>query len=127
LRSSCLRLVVICFRQVRRLSRCMPRYFTSSACGSCSLFNWTGGHVSLLRVKVTCTDLVSFDFILHVFNHDWMAFRCNCSLCVASSGFSWTVSMAVSSAKVAVVLLARVGRPLLLDSVNLYSSHDRCN
>jgi hypothetical protein len=74
------------------------------------VFNWTGGHVSLLRVKVTCTDLVSFAFILHVFNHDWISFRCNYSLCVASAGFSCTVSMAVSSAKVAVVLLARVGR-----------------
>jgi hypothetical protein len=30
-----------------------------------------GGHVILLRVKVTCTDFASFVFILHVFNHDW--------------------------------------------------------
>ena len=34
-------------------SRCIPRYFTSSAWGGCSLFNLTGGHVILLRVKVT--------------------------------------------------------------------------
>jgi hypothetical protein len=74
------------------------------------LFNLTGGHVDLLRVKVTCTDFASLAFILRLYNHDCILFKCRCSLCVASVGFSWTVSIAVSSAKVAVVLLASVGR-----------------
>ena len=60
---------------------------------------------------MTCTDFASFAFILHVFNHDWILFRCICSLCAAIVvGSSWTVRIAVSSAKVAVVLFARVGR-----------------
>jgi len=100
----------MCLRQVSLQSRWMPRYFTSSAWGRYSLFNLTVGHVILLRVKVTCTDFASFAFIFHVFNHDWILFRCICSLCTAIVGSSWTVRIAVSSAKVAVVLFARVGR-----------------
>jgi len=65
-------------------------------------------------VKVTCTDFASFAFILHVFNHDWILFTCICSLCSAILGPSWTVRIAVSSAKVAVVLFARVGRSAVL-------------
>jgi len=33
----------MCLRQVSLRSRCIPRYFTSSAWGRCSLFNLTGG------------------------------------------------------------------------------------
>ena len=59
---------------------------------------------------MTCTDFASFAFILHVLNHDCILFRCICSLCAAIVGSSWTVRVAVSSTKVAVVLFARVGR-----------------
>ena len=86
----------MCLCQVSLWSRWIPRYFTSSAWGKYSLFNLTGGHVILLRVKVTCTDFASFAFILHVFNHDWILFRCIYSLCAAILGSSWTVRIAVS-------------------------------
>jgi hypothetical protein len=76
LRSNCFRLVVMFLRQVSLRSRCVPRHFTSSGWSRCLLFNLTGGHVMLLRVKVTCTDFALFAFILHVFNHDWILFRC---------------------------------------------------
>jgi hypothetical protein len=41
---SCFRFAKMCLCQVSLLSRCSPRYFTSSFWGSCSLFIWTGGH-----------------------------------------------------------------------------------
>jgi hypothetical protein len=49
----CFRLAKMCLCHVSRLSRCKPRYLTSSAWGSCSLYMCTGGHVALLVVKVT--------------------------------------------------------------------------
>ena len=68
------------------------------------------GTCILFRVKVTWTDFVSFAFIRHYFNHNWILFKCICSLCVAMAGSSCVVSTAVSSAKVAVVLSAFVGK-----------------
>ena len=62
------------------------------------------------RVKVTWTDLISFAFIHHFFNYNWILFKCVCSLCVAIAGSLCVVRMAVSSAKVAVVLSAIVGK-----------------
>ena len=70
------------------------------------------GHVFFLRVKVTWTDFVSFAFIRHFFNHNWILFKCTriCSMCVAVAGSSWVVRTAVSSGKLAVVLSAVVGK-----------------
>jgi hypothetical protein len=53
------RFAKICLCQVSLLSRCSPRYLTSSSWGSCKLFIWTGGHVSLRVVNVTWVDLDS--------------------------------------------------------------------
>ena len=49
------------------------------------------------RVKVTWTDIVSFAFIRHFFNHNWISFKCVCSLRVAVAGSSCVVRKAVSS------------------------------
>jgi hypothetical protein len=52
---------------VSLLSRCSLRYLISSSWGSCTLFVWTGRHVSLRVVNVTWIDLDSLAFILHFF------------------------------------------------------------
>ena len=62
------------------------------------------------RVKVTWTDFVSFAFTRHFFNHNWILFRCVCSVRVVSARSSCVVKTAVSSVKVAVVLSAIVGK-----------------
>jgi hypothetical protein len=69
-------------------------------------------HVFFFRVKATWTDFVSFNFIRHFFNHNWILFKCICSLCVGIAGSSCVFRMAVSSTKVAVVLSAVVGSQL---------------
>jgi hypothetical protein len=58
---SCFRFAKMCLCQVSLLSRCSPRYLTSFW-GSCTLFIWTRGHVSLRVVNVTWIDLDS-DFL----------------------------------------------------------------
>jgi hypothetical protein len=58
----------MCLCQVSLLSRCSPIYLTASSWGSCTLFIWTGGHVSLRVVNVTWIDLDSLAFILHFLN-----------------------------------------------------------
>ena len=58
---------------------------------------------------VTWTDFVSFAFIRHFFNHNWILLKCICSFCVAVSR-SCVVRKAVSSANVAVVLSAVVSQ-----------------
>jgi hypothetical protein len=52
---SCFRFVKMCLCQVSLLSKCSPRYLTSSSWGSCTLFIWTGGggHVFLRVVNAT--------------------------------------------------------------------------
>jgi hypothetical protein len=47
------------------LSRCSPRYLTSSSSGGCALFIWNEVYVSLRVVNVTWIDLNPLDFILH--------------------------------------------------------------
>jgi hypothetical protein len=54
-----------------------------------------------IKVKVSCTDFVSFTFMCHFFRHIWSSFKLVCSLCVAIAGFSYVIRTAVSSAKVA--------------------------
>jgi hypothetical protein len=62
------RFAKMCLCQVSLLSRCSPRYLTSSW-GSCILFIWTGRHVSLRVVNVTWIDLDSLAFILHFYKY----------------------------------------------------------
>jgi hypothetical protein len=54
---SCFRFAKMCLCQVSLLSMYSPRYLISSSWRSCTLFVWTGGHVSLLVVNVTWIDL----------------------------------------------------------------------
>lgn len=63
---TCLHLVNICLFQVRRRSKCMPRYLTFG--GIWQLLTFTGGYVSLHKVNVTCIDLVSLVLRRLVFN-----------------------------------------------------------
>jgi hypothetical protein len=99
----------MCLRQVSFRPRCILRYFTSSGWVSCLLFSWIGGHAFFFKVKVTWTDCFIY---LHTpfFKHSCILFRFVCSLCVAIAGFSRVVRTAASSAKVAVVLSAVVGK-----------------
>jgi len=110
LRSSCFPFEDMCLRQVSFRSRCIPRYFTSSGWVICLLFSWTGGHLFFFKVKVTWTDFVSFTFKCYFFSHSWILFILFRSLCVIIAGSSCVVRTAVSSAKIAVVLQAVVGR-----------------
>jgi hypothetical protein len=65
---SCFHFVTLCLCQVSLLSRCSPRYLIFSSRRSCTLFIWTGGHVSLRVVNVTWIDLDLLAFILHFLN-----------------------------------------------------------
>jgi hypothetical protein len=62
---SCFRFAKMCLCQVSLLSLCRPRYLISSSWGSCALFIWSGGLVSLRVVNVTWTDLDPLALILH--------------------------------------------------------------
>jgi hypothetical protein len=61
---SCFRFVNMCLRHASFLSRCKQRYLTSSCCGRCTLFIWTGRHVSSRVLNVTWTDLDPLVFTL---------------------------------------------------------------
>jgi hypothetical protein len=106
---SCFRFAKMCLCQVSLLTRCSPRYLTSSSWRSCTLFIWTVGHVSLRVVNVTWIDLDSLAFILHFLNLSWIASRSIYSFCEAMPGSLSTVTTAVPSAKVAVVDSGEVG------------------
>jgi hypothetical protein len=64
---SCFHFAKMCFCQLSLLSKCSPRYLISSSRGSCTLFIWTRGHVSLRVVNVIWIDLDSLAFILPFF------------------------------------------------------------
>jgi hypothetical protein len=118
--------VKMCLCQVSLLSRCSPRYLTSSSWGSCILIIWIGGHVSLRVVNVTWIDLDSSAFILHSLNQSWIANRSVCSFCEAMAGSLSMATTAVSSAKIVVIHSGEVGRsavytPALTDNSSVYS------
>jgi hypothetical protein len=100
----------MCLRQVSRLSKCTPRYLTSSACGRYVPLSWTGGHVDLLSVNVIWVDFSSFAFKRHFASHCCIPVRAVCSLFTAIPGSSWVASTAVTSANVAVIASGGVGR-----------------
>jgi hypothetical protein len=74
-----------------------------SSWGSCTLFIWTGGHVSLRVVNVTWVDFDSLAFILHFLNQFSIARRSVCSFFEAMAGSLSVATTAASSAKVAVI------------------------
>jgi hypothetical protein len=106
--SSCFRFVKMCLCQVSLLSRCSPGYLTSSW-GSCALFIWTWGHVSLRVVNVTWIDWDSLAIIFHFLNQFWNASKSVSSFCEALAGSLSMATTAESSAKVAVVDSDEVG------------------
>jgi hypothetical protein len=61
---SCFRFAKVPLCQASLLSRCSPRYLTSSYCGSFTLFVWTGGHVSSHVVNVMWIELDPLSLIL---------------------------------------------------------------
>jgi hypothetical protein len=64
--ANCFHFAKMCLCQVCLLSSCSPKYLTSSR-GSCTLFVWTGGHVSLRVLNITWIELDSLAFILHFY------------------------------------------------------------
>jgi hypothetical protein len=72
----------------------------ASSWGRCTLFLWTGGHVSLRVVNLTWIDMDPLVFILQFLNQFWIASRSACSLCEAMAGSLSVATTAVSSAKV---------------------------
>jgi hypothetical protein len=106
----CFRFAKMCLCQVSLLSRCSPRYLTSSSWGSCTLFIWTGGHVSLRVVNVMWIDLDSLALLLHFLNKFWTAVRLVCSFWETMTRSLSVASPAVSSAKFTVVDSGEVGR-----------------
>ncbi len=74
------------------------------------LFRVTDGHVVFLRVKVRCVDLVSLAFMRHFLSQFCISYRAVCNLCVAITGSTCVVRIAVSSAKVAISVSAVTGR-----------------
>jgi hypothetical protein len=69
-----------------------------------------GGHVSLRAVNVTWIDLDPLAYIPHLLNQFRIASRLVCSFCETMAGSLSVVSIAVSSAKVAVIDSYEVGR-----------------
>jgi hypothetical protein len=114
---SCFRFAEMCLCQVSLLSRCSPRYLTSSW-GSCTLFIWTGGHISLCLVNVTWIDFDTLAFFLHFLNQFWIAARLVSSLCEAMAESLSVASIAVSSEKVAVVDSGEVDRSAVYSRYN---------
>jgi hypothetical protein len=86
--------------------------------GSCTLFIWTEGHVSLHVVKVMWFNLDPLAFILHSLNQFWIASRLVCSFCEAMAGSMSVVTIAVLSAKVALVDSSEIGRSAVYSRYN---------
>jgi hypothetical protein len=113
---SCFRFAKMCLCQVRLLSRCSPRCL--APCRSCTLFIWTGGHVYVRVVNVTWIDLDSLAFILNFINRFWIASRPVCSFCEAMAESLSVATIAVSSAKIAMVGSGEVGRSVVFSRHN---------
>jgi hypothetical protein len=112
------RFVKLCKCQVSLLLSCSPRYLASYSGGSCKLFIWTGGHVSLRVVNVTRFNLDPLAFIHHFLNQFWVASRLVCSFCEAMARSLSVATTAVSSAKVAVADCGEVGRTAVYSRYN---------
>jgi hypothetical protein len=89
---SCFRLATMCLCQVSLLSRCSPRYLTSSV------------------VNVMCVDLGPLAFILHFASQLCIASKLVCSLLEAIVGSLSVAITALLSAKVADLVSGQIGR-----------------
>jgi hypothetical protein len=107
---SCFRFVNMCLRQTSLLSRCKPRYFTSSSWGRCTLFRWTGGQGSARVVNVIYTDQDLLAFILYTFNHFCISSSLVCIFCESMPVSLSVASTALSSANFAVANSVEVDR-----------------
>jgi len=103
------RFVLLCVRQVKRWSRCNPRYLRLGCIGIGKLFIVTDGQRVHLVVNVTWTDFAWLILIFYVSPHTWRISWC-WSCCEATIGLAWTASSPVSSAKVAIVVWSVVGK-----------------
>lgn len=68
-------------------SKWIPKYLTVSCWGICVLFSVTGGHVSLLVIKVTCL-FVRLAFICHILVHYSSWNWCSCNVSDATPRYS---------------------------------------
>lgn len=98
-----------CFK-LTRLSRCRPRYFVISACGIGITFTYVMKcKFIFLNVYVTsCTHVFSLILIFHRRIHSHTLLRKVCRCLMASSCEVLVARMAVSSAKVAMVVFSDV-------------------
>jgi hypothetical protein len=101
----CWRFVLMCFCQVNFWSRYRPRYFTSFSTGMCILLIATGGQFACFVVNVICEDFVSFILIFYLSDQSCRRSEWRWSRCDASTGSLSVARRAVSSAKVAIVVL----------------------
>jgi len=109
LSSSCFRFVVMWFFQVRRLSKCSPRYLIVSAWSMAVWLMYTRGHCPRLRVNVMCLDLFSFILSIHFRVQFSILCRWSWRFAEAMVVSGWVVKMAVSSAKVLMIVLLDCG------------------
>jgi hypothetical protein len=78
--------------------------------GKLHMFMWTGEHIPVRVVNVTWTDLSSFACMRHLWSQVWSALRWVWSFWEAMTESLYVARIAVSSAKVAVVVAGEVGR-----------------
>jgi hypothetical protein len=86
-------------------SRYRPRYFTSFSTGMCILVIETGRQFAHFVVNLICEDFVWFILIFHLSNQSCRRSKWCWSRCDASAGSLSVARRAVSSAKVAIVVL----------------------
>jgi hypothetical protein len=101
---------VLCFCQVSFWSRYRPKYFTSVCTGIWMLLIVVGGQFVCFIVNVICEDFVWFNLIFHLSNHSCRKSRWCWSFCDANAGSLSMARRAVSSVKVAIVVLLVVGK-----------------
>jgi hypothetical protein len=94
----------MCFAHVNLLSKCMARYFTSFLWGRSTLPICTVGQVWLCVVNIICVDLLSFILTVYYFPQLLILLMVPWSFIEAITGSSCVTSIAVSSAKVALVV-----------------------
>lgn len=102
------------FFQVRRLSRCMPRYLASSAFGQ--LLILTGRNVSLRIVNVKWMHFISL--IRHVFSQCWILIKLCCKFLEVDVESVWHAKTTVSSAYVEPMLVLLVGKSAIYKRYN---------
>jgi hypothetical protein len=70
---------------------------------------WAGGHIPIRVANVTWTDLSGLAFMLHLCSHVWIALRWVWGFREAVAGSLSDARIALSAAKVAVVVAGEVG------------------